>query len=79
MNKKVDEDNERGGTQYNVRFRKLRQFSRNEFCKNIGCLLSAPPFGLGGLRLWEKYLKISGQNRKRSLIRLKVGLYEVCA
>ena len=53
--------------------------SRNELCKNIGCLLSAPNFGLGGSRLWEKYPKISGKKRKRSYIRPKVDLYEVCA
>ena len=31
MNKKLDEENERGGTQENGRFRNLRPFSRNEF------------------------------------------------
>ena len=29
------------------------RFSSNEFWKNIGCLISAPTFGIGGLRLWE--------------------------
>ena len=31
MNKKVDEENGRGGTQENGRFWKLRRFLRNEF------------------------------------------------
>ena len=31
LNKKLDEENERGGTQENGRFRNLRPFSRNEF------------------------------------------------
>ena len=40
MNKKVDEDNGRGGTQDNERFWELLQFSRNELWMNIGYLLS---------------------------------------
>ena len=39
MNKKVDEENGRGGTQENGKFRKLWQFSRKDLCKNIGFLL----------------------------------------
>ena len=69
MNKKVDQDNGRGGTQENGQFWKLWRFSRNKFWKNIGCILSAPNFGLRGLRLWEKYPKISGKKSKRYLIR----------
>ena len=79
MNKRVDEDNRREGTQENGQFWKLRQFSGDEFWKNIGCIISAPNFGLGGSRLWEKYPEISGKKRKRSSIRPKVDLYEVCA
>ena len=52
MNKISDENNERGGTQKNGQFRKLRWFSRKNVWKNIGCFLSAPTFGLGGSRLW---------------------------
>ena len=52
---------------------------RNEFWNNIGFLLSAHNFGLGGLRLWEKDPKVSVKNRKRSSIQSKVDLYEVCA
>ena len=54
MNQKVDEDNGKALGKGNVRYRKVRRFSRNEFWKNIGCLVSAPTFGLGGSRLWEK-------------------------
>ena len=79
MNNKVDEDNGRGGNQENGRFRKLRRLSRNELWKNIGCLLSAPIFGLWGSRMWEKHPNISGKKRKSYSIRLKVYLYEVCA
>ena len=64
MNKKVDEENGRGGTQENGQFWKLRRFSRNELWKNIGCLLSAPTFSLWGSILWEKDPKISGKNRR---------------
>ena len=64
----------------NVRYRKVRRFYRNEFWKNIGCLVSAPTFGLGGLKLWEKEedINISGKKRKRHSIRVEVYLYEVC-
>ena len=65
-NKKINDENGRGRTQENGQFRKLRRFSREEFWKNIGYLLSAPTFGLGGSRLWEKDKNISGQKRKRS-------------
>ena len=44
---------------------------------NIGCLVSAPIFGLGGLSLWEKEedTKISEKKSKRRSIRIKFGLY----
>ena len=79
MNKKVHEDNGRGGNQENGKFRKLQQFSMIELWKNIGCLLSAPTFGLGGAILWDKDLTIGGKKRKSSSIILKVDLYDVCA
>ena len=75
MHKNFDEDNERGGTQENRKFWKLWWFSRNGLWKNSGCLLSEPTFGLGSLIMWEKDPKISGNKRKRSSIRLKVGFY----
>ena len=49
MNKKVDEDNGKSLGKGNVRYRKICRFSRNEFWKNIGCLISAPTFGLRGV------------------------------
>ena len=79
MNKKVHEDNGRGGNQENGKFRKLQQFSMIELWKNIGCLLSAPTFGLGGAILWDKDLTIGGKKRKSSSYRSKVDLFEVCA
>ena len=48
MNKKVDKENGRGGTQYNGKFRKLWKFSRNKFWKIIGCLMLETIFGIGG-------------------------------
>ena len=77
MNKKVDKENGRGGTQDNGQFWKFQRFSRRGFWKNIECLLSAPTVCLGRPRLWEKDPKISGNKNKRSLIRLEVDLYEV--
>ena len=53
-NQKVDEDNGKALVKGNVRYQKICRLSSNEFWKNIGCLISAPTFGLGGLRLWEK-------------------------
>ena len=54
MNRKVDEKNGKALNKGNVRYQKVRRFSSNEFWKNIGCLVSAPNFGLRGLRMWEK-------------------------
>ena len=51
INQKVDEGNRKALGKSNVRYRKVRRFSSNEFWKNIGCLVSAPTFGLGGSRL----------------------------
>ena len=50
MNKILDDEDGRLGTQENGRFWKLQRFSRNELWKNIGCLLLAPTFGLGGVK-----------------------------
>ena len=79
-NRRVDEENGKASNKGNVRYQKVRRFSSNEFWKNIGCLVSAPTFGLGGSRLWEKEedLKLSGKKRKRCSIWVKVDLYEVC-
>ena len=73
-NRKVDEENGKSLNKGNVRYQKFVAFSRNEFWKNIGCLVSAPTFGLGGSRMWEKEedLKLSGKNMKRLYIRVKV-------
>ena len=54
MNMKVDDNNGKHMGMGKVKIRKVRQFSSNEFWKNIGCLILAPTFGLGGSRLWEK-------------------------
>ena len=67
MNQRVDEENGKQLNKGNVWYRKVRRFSSCEFWKNIGCLVPAPTFGLGGLRLWEKEeeQKLSGKKRKR--------------
>ena len=51
MNQKVGEENRKQLNKVNVRYRKFRRFSSNEFWKNIGCLVSVHTFGLGGSRL----------------------------
>ena len=48
MNWKVDEDNGKALNKGDVRYQKVCRFYRNEFWKNIGCLVSAPTFGLRG-------------------------------
>ena len=77
MNMKVDEDNGKSLGMVNGRYQKSCRLSSNEFWKNIGCLVSAPNFGLGGSRLWEKEeaIKISGKNRKMHSILINVDLY----
>ena len=79
-NQKVDEENGEQRVKGNVRYRKVCRFSSCEFWKNIVSLVSAPTFGLGGSRLWEKEeeQKLSGKKRKRRSIWVKVDLYEVC-
>ena len=51
---KVDGDNGKAADMVNGRARKVRRFSGNEFCKNIGCIVSGTTFCLGGQRLWDK-------------------------
>ena len=48
---------------------------------NTGCLILAPTFGLGGLILWKKEegVNIIVKKKKMYYIRMKVGVYEVCA
>ena len=80
MNQKVEEENGNALNKGNVRHRKVCRFSSNEFWKNIGCLLSAPTFGIGGSRPWDKEedIKLSLKKRKRRSIWIKFDLYEVC-
>ena len=79
-NQKLDDDNGKVLGIGNVRYQEVRRISRNEFWKNICCLVSAHIFGLGGSRLWDKEedIKISGKKRKRRSILIKVDFYEVC-
>ena len=62
------------------RAQKFRRFSSNEFWKNIGCLISAPTFGIGGYRMWDKEeaQKIIIVKMNRRSISVKVNLYEIC-
>ena len=54
MNMSIDEDNWKSVVMVKRRSRKVRRFSSNEFWRNIGCLILAPTFGLGGKILWKK-------------------------
>ena len=57
-NQKVDEDNGKALNKGNIRYRNVRRFSRNEFWRNIGYLVSAPTFGPRGSTLREKKKEI---------------------
>ena len=48
----MDEDNGKLLVIFNGRYQKVRKFSKNEFWKNIGYLISFPTFGLRILKLW---------------------------
>ena len=76
---KLYEGNGKSVGMVNGWYQKVQRFSSNEFWRNIGCIVSYPIFGIGGLGLWEKEQaqNIIGKNSKRSLIRMKVDLYEV--
>ena len=80
MNQKANEENGKALNRGNVRYQKVCCFSSNEFWKNICCLVSAPTFGLGESRVWEKKedLRLSGNKSTRRSIQVKFDLYEVC-
>ena len=80
MNQKLDEDNGKVLNKVNVRYRKIRRFSRNGFWKNIGCLVSDHTFGIGVSSMCEKLedIKISVKKIKSNSIQIKVDLYEFC-
>ena len=48
---KVGEENGKALGMVNVRDQISWQFSSNEFFNNIGCIVSDPTFGLGGLSM----------------------------
>ena len=79
MNQDVDKDNKKATGKGNGRYRNFCRYSRNEFWKNIGCLISAPTSGLGGSSMWEKVNNIYIIEKKRKIfsILIKVDLYEV--
>ena len=54
MHLKVYDDNGKSMGIGKVRYRNFCRFSINGFWKNIGCLVSAPTFGLGGSSLCDK-------------------------
>ena len=54
INQNMDKENGKTFGKGNVKYQKVCRFPSNEFWKNIGCLVSAPTFSLGGSRLWEK-------------------------
>ena len=54
MNMKVDKENGKVAGMVNGRALRVWRYSSNEVWNKIGCLVSAPTFGIGELRLWEK-------------------------
>ena len=80
MNIIVDEENGKAVGVVKVRPRRDWPFSINEFWKNIGCLISASTFGIGGSRIWDKEEshKIGEMKINRLLIMVKVNFYAFC-
>ena len=80
MNIKVDECDGKAVGMVNGQDQQVWQVSSNEFWKIIGCLVSDPIVGCGGLSMWEKEeaQKIIGKKWKRISISIKVDSYEVC-
>ena len=72
---KVEKDNGKALVMANGRAQKLRRFSRNEFWKNIGCLVSDPTLGLVGLRLCEKEESHKIIIKKRNICSIRVKVY----
>ena len=79
MNLRVDEYNGRTVGMVNGQYRNVCQFSRNGIWKNIGCLVSDPTFGIGGLMLWEKEeaQEIRVNKRKNHSIRMNIDLHDI--
>ena len=48
INMKVDEENDKAVGMVNGHYQNIWRFSRDEYWKNIDCLVSAPTFGVGG-------------------------------
>ena len=77
---RVDGNNGRSMGIGKGRIRKLWWFSSNEYWNNVGYLILARTFGLGGSRLREKeeQQNISENKSKSRSIWLKVYLYGFC-
>ena len=52
MNMRMDKENKKDVGMVKGWARKVQRFLIHSFWKSIGCLVLAPTFGLGGLRLW---------------------------
>ena len=58
-----------------VRINKVWRFSRNKFCNTIGCIVLGITSGIGGLSIWWKQEKKSGNKMKRCSVRVRFNLY----
>ena len=48
----MDEENGKEMGIGNGGYKNICRFLRNDFCKNIGCPVSDPTFGIGGSSMW---------------------------
>ena len=66
-NLKVDEENGKALGMVNRRYQKVCRLSRNEFWRNISCLVSAHSFSIVRSRLWDKEEAIFISGKKKNM------------
>ena len=67
---RVDKVNGRSVVMVKGKLQKVQRFLSNEFRKNIGCLVLALTFGLGGYMLWDKEEKQKTSEKKVRAVKL---------
>ena len=61
--------------------RQVKKFTWQEFCKCIGCILSAVTYGKKGRKIWSEVPKVFGKYDNLTLrrdVRVTTNLYKLC-